>query len=409
MSTPRDTARPLDRFRLAARRPVDPLIPTPDLVETAAYHRPLGRLPRGKRAWLEVAVAGLSLLGLLVVLAFLANSAGAVATTRGAIAAFFPLVIVTGTLLWIDRWEPEPAWLLISAFLWGAGMATSLALVSNTSGQILLGRATTTPTDAEALTISVVAPFVEETLKALGVVILMLLRRRSINSPLDGIVIAGLVGAGFAFTENITYFLKAGDLLVATFVMRALASPFCHSMFTSMTGLALAMALTRLRGRRAWVWATPVGWATAVLLHALWNGLAAFASEIFLITYIVAWIPFFIAWIATIAAVAAKQRRWIQVGLKAFAEAGWIHESEIAMVCSLAHRRAERRRARAVSRSAKKAMVAFHNAAARLGLTYGASVRLGPSPTRTEATRADLGELVRARATYAAELQGSRS
>ncbi|QOX82491.1 PrsW family intramembrane metalloprotease [Nanchangia anserum] len=285
----------------------------------------------------------------------------------------------------------------------GAGVATSLALVSNTTMQMMLGAATTNPDDAEALTASVVAPVVEETLKGIGVVIVMLARRRSVTSPLDGVVIAGLVGAGFAFTENILYFLNAGDEILVVFILRAILSPFCHSMFTSLIGLAMAIALTRLRRRRAWMGTVPVGWASAVVLHSLWNGLASFTEGSFVRSYVLFWLPFFFGWFLIISLSAAKQRRWIRAGLQAFAEAGWLHPGEVEMVTSLTWRRFAKRRARAVSRRAARAMRDFQHAAARLGLTYVASVRLGSSPERAEMTRSELSALVAARSVVAAE------
>ncbi|MDU0967759.1 MAG: PrsW family intramembrane metalloprotease [Actinomycetaceae bacterium] len=397
-----------ERFRLSTRRMVDPLIPTPDLVQTAAYHPSLSTKGHGKRPWLEIILGTLSVIGLIAIVTYLWSHSGTIATVVSALAAGLPLLFVTATFIWIDRWEPEPKWLLALAFLWGAGMATSLALISNQSGQALLGLVTTTASDANALTGAIVAPFVEESLKGLGVLILLVARRRHVTSPLDGVVVAGLVGAGFAFTENILYFMNAGNMLVLTFVMRAIASPFCHSMFTSMTGLATAMAITRLRGRHAWWWAAPIGWVTAVLLHSLWNGFATFTGGGFLLVYLVFWVPFFLGWIIIIAVTAAKQRRWIVAGLQGFVEAGWIHPGEVAMIQSLPWRRSARKHARRISRRAKRAMTSFQNAASRLGLTYVASVRLGPSPMRQSQTAADLDELVEARACYAREVAAHR-
>ena len=50
------------------------------------------------------------------------------------------------------------------------------------------------------------APIVEEFAKGLGVFIIFVIARRAFDGPIDGIVYGGLVGAGFAFTENIQYF-----------------------------------------------------------------------------------------------------------------------------------------------------------------------------------------------------------
>ena len=52
---------------------------------------------------------------------------------------------------------------------------------------------------------AVVAPITEEGAKGLFILLLLWFRRRVIDGVLDGIVYAGLVGVGFAFTENILY------------------------------------------------------------------------------------------------------------------------------------------------------------------------------------------------------------
>ena len=50
------------------------------------------------------------------------------------------------------------------------------------------------------------APIVEEFAKGLGVFLIFVSARRAFDGPIDGIVYGALVGAGFAFTENIQYF-----------------------------------------------------------------------------------------------------------------------------------------------------------------------------------------------------------
>ena len=67
---------------------------------------------------------------------------------------------------------------------------------------------------------------------------------------LDGIVYAGMVGIGFAFTENILYLAAAyngtdgmgpggTEAVTATFVVRCLFSPFAHPFFTAFIGIGV--------------------------------------------------------------------------------------------------------------------------------------------------------------------------
>ena len=94
---------------------------------------------------------------------------------------------------------------------------------------------------------------------------------------MDGFVYAGMVGIGFAFTENILYLGTAlletgGEGLVATFVLRGVVSPFAHPLFTAATGLGLVFATRRTGAARYLV--ALAGLAVAILLHGTWNAMA---------------------------------------------------------------------------------------------------------------------------------------
>jgi RsiW-degrading membrane proteinase PrsW (M82 family) len=78
---------------------------------------------------------------------------------------------------------------------------------------------------------------------------LLLFRRREFDGIIDGIVYAGIVAAGFAFTENILYFGRAfgeeaemGGSVLFTLILRGVLSPFAHPLFTSMTGIGAGLA-----------------------------------------------------------------------------------------------------------------------------------------------------------------------
>ena len=172
-----------------------------------------------------------------------------VASTIGAvIAALVPMAIVVIVMVWLDRWAPKPWWLLVVAFLWGAGIASICALGLNSFSSKVLQSVDIGPTPFQSFGIvaTIVAPLVEESLKALGVIIIMLARRRAVKSPLDGVVIGGILAAGFAFTENVLYFARFYEELPLVFFMRAMLGPFGHTVYTSIFGLALGMALTRI-------------------------------------------------------------------------------------------------------------------------------------------------------------------
>ena len=172
---------------------------------------------RQRRAVLGT-VAGLVVFGVcgLVVLGLVSGSIGVGAVLVGAVCALVPVGPVVWAFLWVDRWEPEPPRTLLFAFLWGACVAALSALLINSSA-VLVADAVLGQGSGDVLGASVIAPIVEEGVKGAFVVGLLIFRRREFDGIVDGIVYAGLVGAGFAFTENILYmgraFAESGGLV----------------------------------------------------------------------------------------------------------------------------------------------------------------------------------------------------
>jgi hypothetical protein len=125
-----------------------------------------------------------------------------------------PLLVVVPVFLWVDRMESEPVRYLIFAFLWGALCAAVGAIILNTGIHLIFLAAHTD--NADAVTAVVSAPLVEETLKGAAILFIAWRRRREFDGVIDGIVYAGMAGAGFAFSENILYlgraFAEAGDV-----------------------------------------------------------------------------------------------------------------------------------------------------------------------------------------------------
>ncbi len=181
------------------------------------------------------------------------------------VAAFGPTALYTLLLWWLDRYEKEPLHLLVVTFVWGAIPALLIALVAEiavgASVVDLLGPGSDT---------TVVAPLVEELLKALMLIGVFLFARREFNGVLDGIIYGALVGFGFAMSENILYFVRYHDQLVSVWLLRAVLFGLNHAFFTSIVGIALG--LVRYESRR-WVGyiAVPLALWLAVLLHGLHN------------------------------------------------------------------------------------------------------------------------------------------
>ncbi|GGC58121.1 PrsW family intramembrane metalloprotease [Hoyosella rhizosphaerae] len=224
--------------------------------------------------------------------------------------AFLPVIPIAMLFLWIDRWEPEPGRMLLAAFLWGA----SIAIVAAVIGSLLFNLTwmAVLPTSNElALSLSITAPVVEEVCKGLFLVWLFWFRRREFDGVVDGIVYAGLVGLGFAFTENIFYLSAAlreegleGGLVL--FILRCVMSPFAHPLFTVMFGIGLGLAV-QSRYKSVKVLAPVVGLVLGMVLHGLWNGSTLILDGVgFLYVYALVMIPTFVA---TIVLVVWQRRR----------------------------------------------------------------------------------------------------
>src|SRR5258708_1453959 len=82
-----------------------------------------------------------ALLG-LIVLALIGAETGPVELVIGLICATLPVPIYVMLLLWIDRYESEPLWMLATAFFWGALVSVFIAFIFNTTVGIMAAVAT---------------------------------------------------------------------------------------------------------------------------------------------------------------------------------------------------------------------------------------------------------------------------
>jgi protease PrsW len=296
---------------------------------------------------LPVLVAvGMGICG-LAVFGFVIVEVGPVGVLVGALAALLPVGLVVGAFLWVDRWEPEPPRLLLAAFAWGACVATLSSLLINSTARVA-GKAILGEDSGDLLSATVSAPLAEEVMKGALLFGLLWWRRREFDGVIDGIVYAGLVAAGFAFTENILYFGRAFDAgglaseqggVLIVFVLRGLLSPFAHPLFTAMTGIGLGLAVAS-HNATIRVIAPIGGYLAAVALHGLWNGSASIGGGIgFLIVYGLIMVPLFIGMIVLVVWQRRREQRVVAAALPGFAAAGWIMPSEVSLLASLAGRR----------------------------------------------------------------------
>lgn len=286
-------------------------------------------------------IIGVLVLVLVGLIGYFLNAIGPVASVIGMVLALIPLVGVLIAVRIVDRWEPEPRGLLIFALAWGAIAAVGIALAVDVVISVVFGGDDSALRDTFRAVVQ--APIVEELAKGLGVYLIFLIARRAFDGPVDGIVYGALVGAGFAFTENIQYFaisfIEGGIAdTTATFFVRGILSPFAHVMFTSITGFALGLAARRgaSAGRAFGPWL--LGMTGAIALHALWNGSAVFGD--FFGLYLVLQVPLFAGFILGIIALRREEARVTRARLGDYAAAGWFTPQEVDMLATSAGRKA---------------------------------------------------------------------
>src|SRR5437899_59339 len=148
------------------------------------------------------------LLGLIVLLLIGAET-GIVEMMIGMVCAILPVPIYVMLLLWIDRYESEPIWMLATAFFWGAVVAVFVAYVLNTIFAVVSAISTHSMQVGETMGAIVSAPIVEESAKASILFAFFFFKKDEFDGIIDGIVYAGMVGLGFAMTENIMYYGRA--------------------------------------------------------------------------------------------------------------------------------------------------------------------------------------------------------
>lgn len=224
------------------------------------------------------------------------------------IAAFGPTALYTLILWWLDRYEKEPLHLLIVTFVWGAVPALFLAIVAevafNSTASAMFGPGSQA---------TIVAPIVEESLKALVLIGLFVFARREFNGVLDGIIYGALVGFGFAMSENVLYFMAYTNQFVSVWLLRSIVFGFNHAFFTSIVGIALGMVRYERRRWMGYV-AVPIALWLAMLLHALHNT----STQLGVLGMGLAWLVNSGGVIVVLATVALSQRNelhWINTEL----------------------------------------------------------------------------------------------
>lgn len=201
-----------------------------------------------------------------------------------------PLVIFYFLFIrWVDRFEPEPWWLLFAALIWGALFATlGGGITSGVVGNVIaaITEQSSQSEKMNAVGATVLAPVFEEASKGLGVALIAgisALGLRELDGPLDGAIYGGVVGLGFTLTEDILYVASAyasGGFAAfgMLWFLRTVLLGLSHCTFTACTGLGFGIA-AESKNRFVKISAPFFGYVFAVSLHAFHNGMPTFFSQ----------------------------------------------------------------------------------------------------------------------------------
>lgn len=289
--------------------------------------------------WLLVCAGALvGLLLALVILFIIGSATGFVPLLIGFTLATLPVPVYLALVLWLDRYEAEPAGLLAVVFFWGALVAVAIALVFNTLGELAVSALVSE--SAGALSGAVLfAPAVEETAKALILFALFFFKRDEFDGVVDGIIYASVVGLGFAMTENIQYYGGAaleggvpGSLRL--FILRGAMAPYSHPLFTSMTGIGLGLA-THAERRAVRILAPVGGLAAAMFLHMLWNLSASIHGLLYFAVYFLVMAPVFVGVLIAVFYALRREGRIVREHLQSDLRAGLLAPHELERLCSV--------------------------------------------------------------------------
>lgn len=245
----------------------------------------------GTRTRWFIAGIGITILAISAIITIILNSLiGFSALEQNGISSVIlaltiPIIPAVGIFMlvnFMDRFEREPWFLRLAAFLWGAIIAIPPALfiekqvdamingwLASNASNILLH------TLAQGLN----AGITEETIKGLGLILLLIVLRDEFDNVTDGIVYGALIGAGFAMVENFGYFAQNGNnYLVILIIGRIILGWLGHSTFIACFGAALGY-IRHTRSRWKQIVIPLAGYLLAVSLHSFFDFVDLQASQ----------------------------------------------------------------------------------------------------------------------------------
>jgi len=198
--------------------------------------------------------------------------------------AMLPLFLYAILLQWVTWGERQFSRTVGLSILWGVppafafmGIVAMIALNPWTSGWFSSGN--------EMVTVSVIVPVLEESLKLLSILTMVIIYRRKSFHVVDGLIYGSMVGLGFSVIEDFWYyasfFMEEGTVeLFDLMLVRGLVGSLNHSVYSSIAGLGLGLAYLSPRPAK-WFWAS-FSLTLAIIIHAFYNFTAFVSDDSFL-------------------------------------------------------------------------------------------------------------------------------
>lgn len=249
--------------------------------------------PRNAAFWTFVAMVGA---GVVFWTESLVTEAGN-ARFGPAIGMAAVLFAVYGGLFWwftqrIDRYSSIPARLMVLAFMWGGFAATWVMAVHGNNALREIYAKSLGQDFVQNWGPALAAPFTEELSKGVGLLLLIALAPRLINTAYDGFILGAMLGLGFQIVEDIHYAINAATSdfgahalysAIKIVALRSAVGFTAHILYSSILCAGLVYLLGRpQQPRRVGLGLLLI--TIPVVLHMIWDAGAGFASVHVLLT-----------------------------------------------------------------------------------------------------------------------------
>jgi RsiW-degrading membrane proteinase PrsW (M82 family) len=201
---------------------------------------------------------------------------------------FFPVFIFLFALVILDSFKLLKFQSILSVIFFGGVIALICSILnqwlSSILDQWLMNEYVTNNNGYSRY----VAPLVEETAKAILVIILI--RTKKVGFVVDSAIFGFAVGAGFAFVENLFYMLNLGDRTLNLWIVRGFGTAVMHGSATAIFAIMSKNITDRFESEKLYYFIP--GLSVAIFVHSLFNHFPLSVYQMTLIQLIV--LPIFI-------------------------------------------------------------------------------------------------------------------